>query len=255
MEPVLVRREDGVVTVSINRPEKKNAASWATWQALTDAARAVAADPTARVLVITGEGADFCSGADLWAGEEERPWLTNMRALADCCLAIQHVPQPTIAKVRGIAVGAGANLALACDLLVASDTSRFSEIFSKRGLSVDFGGSWFLPRRVGMHVAKELAFFADILPATEMERLGLVNRVVPDGELDAFVDGWAQRLAKAPPLAIMQTKRLLDNAMNMTLEQALIAEGAAQAANFATKDTAEALLAFSEKREPTFTGE
>jgi 2-(1,2-epoxy-1,2-dihydrophenyl)acetyl-CoA isomerase len=205
--------------------------------------------------VITGEGGDFCSGADLWAGEEERPWLTNMRALADCCLAIQQVPQPTIAKVRGVAVGAGANLALACDLVVASDTTRFSEIFAKRGLSVDFGGSWFLPRRVGLHVAKELAFFADILPAAELERLGLVNRVVPDGELDEFVDGWARRLAKAPPLALMQTKRLLDNATTMSLEQALIAEGAAQAANFGTKDTAEALAAFEARREANFVGE
>src|SRR6478735_6814669 len=236
MEPVLVTRDGGIVTVSLNRPDKKNAATWETWRQLAAAARAVAMNPADRVLVITGEGGDFCSGADLWADEEERPWLTNMRALADCCLAIQKVPQPTIAKVRGVAVGAGANLALACDLIVASDTTRFSEIFAKRGLSVDFGGSWFLPRRVGMHVAKELAFFADILPAVELERLGLVNRVVPDDELDDFVDNWAARLAKAPPLAIMQTKRLLDNAMSLTLEQALIAEGSAQAANFGTKD-------------------
>lgn len=255
MEPVLVRRDGGVVTVSINRPDKKNAATWETWRQLAVAAREVAATPSDRVLVITGEGGDFCSGADLWAGEDERPWLTNMRSLADCCLAIQQVPQPTIAKVRGVAVGAGANLALACDLVVASDTTRFSEIFAKRGLSVDFGGSWFLPRRVGIHVAKELAFFADILPATELERLGLVNRVVPDAELDEFVDGWAQRLATAPPLAIMQTKRLLDHAMSMSLEQALIAEGSAQAANFGTKDTAEALAAFQARREPNFTGE
>ncbi len=255
MEPVLVSRSDGIVTVSLNRPDKKNAATWETWRQLATAAREVAMNRSDRVLVITGEGGDFCSGADLWAGEEVRPWLTNMRALADCCLAIQQVPQPTIAKVRGVAVGAGANLALACDLVVASDTTRFSEIFAKRGLSVDFGGSWFLPRRVGMHVAKELAFFADILPAAELERLGLVNRVVPDAELDEFVDGWAQRLAKAPPLAIMQTKRLLDNAMSTSLEQALIAEGSAQAANFATSDTAEALAAFEARREPNFIGE
>lgn len=255
MEPVLVNRADGVVTVSINRPDKKNAATWATWKALTDTVREVAETRSDRVLVITGEGSDFCSGADLWAGEEEQPWLVKMRAIADCCHAIQRVPQPTIAKLRGVAVGAGANLALACDLIVASDTARFAEIFSKRGLSLDFGGSWFLPRRVPLHIAKELAFFADILPSAEMERLGLVNRVVPDAELDAFVDDWARKLVKTPPLAIMQTKRLLDNAMTSTLEQALFAEGAAQAANFGTADTNEALAAFSEKRDPVFRGE
>lgn len=255
MEPVLVQRADGVVTVTLNRPDKKNAATWAMWQALTETVREVTETASDRVLVITGAGADFCSGADLWAGEEERPWLVNMRHLADCCLAIQRVPQPTIAKLRGVAVGAGANLALACDLIAASDTARFSEIFAKRGLSLDFGGSWFLPRRVPLHIAKEIAFFGDLLPAVELQRLGLVNRVVPDAELDAFVDDWARRLAAGPSLALMQTKRLLDDAMTSTLEQALFAEGAAQAANFATADTAEAIAAFEERRDPVFRGE
>ncbi|HRC47456.1 MAG TPA: enoyl-CoA hydratase-related protein, partial [Ilumatobacteraceae bacterium] len=124
----------------------------------------------------------------------------------------------------------------------------------KRGLSVDFGGSWLLPRRVGLHRAKELAFFADIIDATEAERIGLVNRVVPDAALDGFVADWATRLAAGPPIAVAMTKRLLDNAMNVTLEEALDDEGMAQTVNFGTNDTPEAILAFVEKRQPRFRG-
>jgi enoyl-CoA hydratase/carnithine racemase len=121
-------------------------------------------------------------------------------------------------------------------------------------LSVDFGGTWALPRLVGMHRAKELAFFADIISANEAEEIGLVNRVLPDGEVDAFVDGWASRLAAGPPIALAQTKRMLNNSINATLEQALEDEASAQANNFNTRDTAEAMAAFLEKREPRFTG-
>ena len=168
--------------------------------------------------------------------------------------SLRRLPQPTIAKVRGVAVGAGMNMALLCDLVVAGDTARFSEIFARRGLTIDFGGSWVLPRRIGLHRAKELALFADIIDAAEADRIGLVNRVVPDGELDAFVDDWARRLAAGPPIALAQTKRLLDNAIGVTLEQALDDEGAAQSVNFGTGDTAEAVRAFVDKRQPEFKG-
>ena len=169
-------------------------------------------------------------------------------------LALHRLPQPTIAKVNGVAVGAGCNLALGCDLVVASDEARFSEIFALRGLTIDFGGSWLLPRRVGLHRAKELALLAEIISAKEAEAMGLVNRVVPVGELDAFVDDWATRLAAGPPIALAQTKRLLNNAFAVTLEQALEDEGAAQTVNFGTKDTVEAMTAFVEKRAPNFKG-
>ena len=174
-----------------------------------------------------------------------------MRRVNEACIALQKLPQPTIAKVRGVAVGAGCNLALGCDLVVASQTARFSEIFVRRGLSLDFGGSWVLPRRVGLHRAKELAFFGEIIGAYEM---GLVNRVLADGEIDQFVDEWARKLAAGPPIALAQTKQLLNNSLNLTLEQALDDEAAAQTINFSTSDTAEAMRAFAEKREPKFTG-
>jgi len=138
--------------------------------------------------------------------------------------------------------------------VVAGEDSRFSEIFSRRGLSIDFGGSWSLPRRVGMQRAKELALLADIIDAHQAEELGLVNRVLPDAELDAFVDDWARRLAAGPPVAMAMTKRLLNNSMQVTLEQALDDEGTAQALNLATEDTKEAMRAFIEKRDPVFTG-
>jgi 2-(1,2-epoxy-1,2-dihydrophenyl)acetyl-CoA isomerase len=177
-----------------------------------------------------------------------------MRTVGACCLAVANLPQPTIAKVSGVAVGAGMNLALACDLVAADTTARFSEIFSKRGLSVDFGGTWSLPRRIGLHRAKELALLGDIIDAAEAERLGLVNRVVAPGLLDGVVGDWAGRLAAGPPIALAQTKAMLNNSFAVTLAQALEAEGAAQALNFTTKDTVEALNAFVDKREPRFEG-
>jgi 2-(1,2-epoxy-1,2-dihydrophenyl)acetyl-CoA isomerase len=159
-----------------------------------------------------------------------------------------------VAKVRGVAVGAGCNMALGCDLVVASTNARFSEIFARRGLSIDFGGSWVLPRRVGLHRAKELAFFADIIDAAEAERIGLVNRVIADEDLDAFVDDWARRLAAAPPIAIAMTKRMLNNSMQVTMEEALDDEGLSQTVNFGTNDTMEAMKAFLAKRAPDFQG-
>ncbi len=146
------------------------------------------------------------------------------------------------------------NLALGCDLIVASENARFSEIFARRGLSIDFGGSWLLPRLIGMHRAKELAFFADIISAKEAAELGLVNRVLPASQLDAFVAEWADRLAAGPPLALSMTKRLLTNSFTMTMDEALEAEGMAQSVNTATEDTAEAIRAFLDKREPRFKG-
>ncbi len=235
-------------------PAKKNAINGAMWDELLATFREVADSSDDRVVVITGGSGEFCSGADLTGGGNDRHQLAAMRHVGDVALALHRLPQPTIAKVRGVAVGAGCNLALGCDLVVAGDTARFSEIFAKRGLSIDFGGSWLLPRRVGLHKAKELAFFADIIDATEAERIGLVNRVVADGDLDAFVDDWAQRLAAGPPIAVAMTKRLLDNSMQVTLEEALDDEGMSQTINFGTSDTPEAIMAFVEKRTPRFKG-
>ena len=270
METLQVFRENSVVTVTINQPAKKNAINAQMWDGLAEIFREIASRADDRVVVVTGAGDDFCSGADLsgrggssaassgaassGAAQNQVHHLAAMRRVNDACIALQRLPQPTIAKVRGVAVGAGCNLALGCDLVVASQTARFSEIFARRGLSLDFGGSWLLPRRIGMHRAKELSLLAEIVGASDALEMGLINRVLPEGEVDAFVENWARKLAAGPPIALAQTKRLLNNSLNVTLEEALDDEAAAQTINFATSDTAEAMRAFIEKREPKFTG-
>jgi len=256
METILVeRRESGVVVVTLNRPARKNAINGPMWDELLEVFTEVGESTSDRVLVVTGAGDAFCSGADL-EGERgpDKHQLQRMHHFNRVALALHGIPKPTIAKVNGVAVGAGLNIALGCDLVVASDRARFSEIFARRGLSLDLGGSWLLPRLVGLHRAKELALLAEIVPATEAERLGLVNRVVAHDELDAFVDDWAARLAAGPPLALAMSKRMLNNAFSVTLSEALDMEAMAQSVNIASKDTREAILAFLEKRTPTFHG-
>lgn len=258
METLHVERAGGIVTVTLNKPTKKNAVDPPMWTEMARIWDDIARNPRRdRAVVVTGAGGDFCSGADLWlppSGEDPPHQLTAMRNVAAAIQGLHDLPQPTIAKVPGVAAGAGCSLALACDLVVAGDRARFSEIFAKRGLALDGGSSWFLPRMIGLHKAKELAFFADIISATEAAEFGLVNRVVPDDELDAFVDGWAARLAAGPPIALSLSKRMLNSSMSLTLQQALEDEGRAQSVTLSSRDTADAFAAFTEKREPRFEG-
>ncbi|MGH0033052.1 MAG: enoyl-CoA hydratase/isomerase family protein [Myxococcota bacterium] len=251
------RSERGVVTLTLNRPRRKNAIPGTLWEPLRQVFQEVRNDPNDRVLVVTGAGGAFCAGADLSAsdtgGEQSHP-IHSMQVVNACAQALHDLNVPSIAKVRGDAVGAGMNLALGCDLVVASENARFSEVFARRALSLDFGGSWLLPRLVGLHKAKELALFAEILDAKQASELGLVNRVVPDAELDAFVDDWADRLAAGPPLALQLSKRLLNDGLTSSLGEALSAEASAQSVNLTSQDTREGVAAFLEKREPAFEG-
>ena len=258
-ETIIVERDSGVVTVTLNRPERKNAGNGLMWQELYDTFSEVGRQRHDRVVVVTGAGGAFCSGADIAdpsgvSGDPSDPHIVRMQFFGKVMSALHELPKPTIAKIRGIAAGAGMSLALGCDLTVASDNARFSEIFARRGLSVDGGSSWLLPRLVGLHKAMEIAYFAYFLSAVVAAGYGLLNRVVPDDELDAFVDAWAKRLAQGPPLALSMTKTLLDNAMSVTMAQALEDEARCQTVNFFSEDTAEAMRAFAEKREPRFTG-
>jgi enoyl-CoA hydratase/carnithine racemase len=261
METLIVERADGVVTVTLNRPAKKNAINGPMWRELIDVFDEVADTPSDRVLVITGAGDGFCSGADLAPSDNADQaggvgsTYREMRVVGRAALRLHHLPQPSIAAVNGVAAGAGLNLALGCDLIVASDRARFSEIFSKRGLNVDFGGSWLLPRLVGLHKAKELVFFAEVIDAAEAERIGIVNRVVPADELSKIVGDMAVRLAALPSVQLAISKRLLNQSLSVSMAEALEFEDTAQAMNFASKDTAEAMVAFFQKREPKFTGE
>jgi len=256
LETLIVERSgSGVVSLTMNRPEKKNAIDARMWDELLETFREVGASGDDRVLVITGAGDAFSGGADLSPDPaRRRHQLDLMRHYGSVGMALHEIPKPTIAKVNGIAVGAGLNLALGCDLVVAGQSARFSEIFAKRGLAIDLGGSWLLPRLVGMHKAKELALLAEVLSAGEAERIGIVNRVVPDAELDAFVDDWAKRLAEGPPLALQLTKRMLSNAFSSSFAEALHAEAMAQSVTTSSRDTREAMKAFFEKRTPSFEG-
>jgi enoyl-CoA hydratase/carnithine racemase len=259
LETLLVERHEGVVTVTMNRPARKNAANGRMWRELLATFDDVAGDRDDRVMVLTGAGDAFCSGADLGdpsdvAGRPGDPYLVQMRALGDVALRLHRLAKPTIAKVGGIAAGAGMSMALGCDLVVASESARFSQIFAKRGLSLDFGASWLLPRLIGLHRAKELAFFADIISAQKAAEFGVVNRVVPDDQLDAVVSEWATRLAAGPPLALSMTKTMLNNSLGLSMDQAIEEETRSQAVNFGTADTMEAIGAFTQKRDPKFRG-
>ena len=256
METLQVERADGVVTITMNRPERKNAASPKMFNELREVFRSISGDPERdRVVILTGAEGNFCSGADLSViGEVQMHHLAWMRQVGETCVSLHRLPQPVIAKIEGVAVGAGLNLALGCDLIVAAEDARFSEIFARRGLSIDFGGSYVLPRLVGLHKAKELAFFADIITAKEALDLGIVNRVVANTEIDSFVDDWARKLAAGPPIALSMTKKLLNEGLHSSIEQAVEAEAQAQTVNFGTADTQEAMAAFVQKRDPEFRG-
>lgn len=255
MKTLVVERADGVVTVTMNRPKKKNAIDHTMFCELLEIFTEVTERADDRVLVLTGADGNFCAGADLSAGDSpDRHMLASMQFYGSVGIALHQVPKPTIAKIRGVAVGAGLNLGLGCDLTAAAEDARLSEIFARRGLSLDVGGSWLLPRLIGLHRAKELTLLGDLVTAQEAERMGLLNRAVPDAELDDVVDDWAKRLAAGPPIALAQSKRLLNNAFNYGLSEAMDAEGMAQTVNFGTEDTREALTAFFEKRDPVFKG-
>lgn len=253
-DAVLVEREGAVLTVTLNRPDRKNAIDVPTWSALHEAIRGAELDEDVRAVVLTGASGDFCAGADLSAGRAGHP-LARMHRVNDVALALHELSKPVIAKVRGVAVGAGWNLALGCDLVVAAPDARFSQIFAKRGLSLDFGGSWLLPRIVGLQQAKRLALRGELIGAEEAHQLGLVTWVKPDDELDVFVDELAAELASGPPVALAQTKQLLHAAGPQTFRESLESEARAQSVNFATTDAPEAFRAFANKTEPEFTGE
>jgi 2-(1,2-epoxy-1,2-dihydrophenyl)acetyl-CoA isomerase len=260
METLIVERSEGVVNVTMNRPEKKNAANQLMLTELRTTFEEVERSDTDRVMVLTGAGGAFCSGADL--SDPDGPaavggaqhFLNRMRRLGDVALALHRMTKPTIAKVDGVAVGAGLSLALGCDLIVCTDRARLSMIFAKRGLALDNGASWLLPRLVGMARAKEIALFGGMWSGAEAVEMGLVNRVLPLDETDAFVDDWARTLAAGPPLALSMIKTQLHASWQATMEQAVEDEARCQAVNVASKDTVEAMAAFAQKREPKFIG-
>jgi 2-(1,2-epoxy-1,2-dihydrophenyl)acetyl-CoA isomerase len=244
--------------MTIARPERKNAIPFDGWEQLTSAFEDFEGS-TRRVLVVTGAGGEFCAGADLDPARIDRLQTVEdrharMKVVGEAALALHRLTKPTIAAVDGVAVGAGMNLALGCDVVIATDRARFSEIFVKRGLTVDFGGSWLLPRVVGLQRAKEIALSGRIIAAEEALRIGLVTELVSVEELEPRVTEVAASLLGGAPLAQMFAKQTLNAAFQMSLADALSWEGEAQSITLGTEDAAEGVLAFLEKRDPEWKG-
>ena len=254
-----VRTEDrGTVRwLTMSNPGRKNAVPPDSWIELAEAFEHFG-DSALRVLVVTGADGDFCSGADMNKSKADVPSAADnaarMRRTNRAANALHRISKPTIAAVDGVAVGAGMNLALGCDIVIASDRARFAEIFVKRGLTMDFGGSWLLPRHVGLARARELALTGRVVGADEALAIGLVSEVVPADELADRATELAEALAAGAPLAQAMIKRAVDRSSSMTWEQALSFEEQAQAVLLASDDLTEGAAAFIEKRPPEFTG-
>ena len=263
----LVERKDGLVTVTFNRPDKKNALNADNWQALDAVLQEVTNNPGDRALLLTGAGGNFSAGADLsgglssgdsgmssLTGRERQLVLWEMRSMGETVNRLHRLPKPTMAAVDGVCIGVGLGVALACDLIVASDRARFCQIFVKRGLALDGGTSWSLPRQIGLRRAKQMSLFGDMIDAATALEWGLINEVVPAEELLEVADTWAHRLANGPTTALSLSKRLLDASASLTFEQAVEEEARAQHIAFTTGDMAEGITAFLERRDPEFKG-
>jgi 2-(1,2-epoxy-1,2-dihydrophenyl)acetyl-CoA isomerase len=260
-ECLLYEVKDGIATLTLNRPERLNALGGTLRQDLHDAVTRAGADPEVRVMVVTGAGKGFCSGGDVKAmgeakaGQRERPLLEKIAPGRDrTLLAMREAPQPIIAAVNGAAAGAGMNLALGCDLRIASTTAKFTQAFVKRGLHPDWGGTYFLPRVVGMAKAAEMIFTGEVIDAAEALRLGIVSQVVAPEELLPTAYEMARRIAAGPPVAIRLAKRSLYANEDLDLRGALQMETMAQNICFETEDATEGIRAFGEKRAPIFKG-
>ncbi|GAA2319717.1 2-(1,2-epoxy-1,2-dihydrophenyl)acetyl-CoA isomerase PaaG [Streptomyces hawaiiensis] len=257
---VLHTTTDHVLSVTLNRPESLNALTPGQREDVIRLLAEASATAEVRAVVITGAGRGFCSGADLrgagapgerLAGDVARTLRTGAQRLI---AAVLDCEKPVIAAVNGTAAGLGAHLAFACDLVLAAESARFVEVFVRRGLVPDGGGAYLLPRLVGPQRAKELMFFGDALTAPDAERFGLVNRVVPDEELQKTARAWAERLAAGPTRALALTKQLVNASLDTDRATAFAAEAAAQEINMTTADARDGVRSFVERRGAEFRG-
>ncbi len=261
-DSILLAVRDGVAVVTLNRPDKLNAFAGDMRERLVQALDRVAGDRAARVLVLTGAGKGFCSGGDVQHMLDMKARGAGFDALAPLLQAGRTIATrlaafeiPVIAAVNGVAAGAGCNLALACDVRLASSEARFGETFVRIGLSPDWGGTYHLPRLAGTAAALDLCWTGELVDADAALRLGLVQRVHPAAEFEASWREYATRLAASPASSVRAAKRMLMASRARTLEQCLEAESVAQAACWASADSAEGLAAFVEKRAPRFGAE
>ena len=250
----------GVARLTLNRPERLNSFNVTMHTEVRSVLAELAAGPGARVLVITGAGRGFCAGQDLGeravapGGQSADLGESIEKYYKPLVLALRQLPMPVIAAVNGVAAGAGVNIALACDLVIAARSATFVQAFSRLGLVPDSGGTWFLPRLVGNARALGLALLGEKLPAQTAAEWGLIWKCVEDAELSGFVDTLATQLAEAATLGFARTKQAIYDGWGRTLEQQLDVERDYQRELGRTADYAEGVAAFAQKRPPRFSG-
>ncbi len=260
-QDIIYTKKEGIATITLNRPDRMNAFSPEMSESISKAVQDADKDDEVRVLIITATGQAFCSGGDVKAMAERasQPRAEEIKKEPEATpipiyVLIHKFTKPVIAAINGVAVGGGLDLALACDIRIASDKARLSEIFIRRGVIPAAGGIYFLPRLVGLDKACQLIWTGDMIDAKEAERIGLVTKVVPHEELESATMELAEKLAKGPPLAIKKAKRAIYEGLGKDLQQALEYAAAANKELFETEDHKEAVRAFVEKRAPIFKG-
>lgn len=259
-ETIIFKKEDGVATITLNRPDVLNALNYQMAEDLFEAIKKCGEDAAIKTVVITGAGRAFCAGGDvnaMRASFDDSPaaFIKGLTKRAHkAILGIRNLKKPVIVSINGFATGIGFTMTLACDLRVASEKAYFSSGFIRVGLIPDGGGTYFLPRLVGLGKATELFFTSDVIDANEALKLGIVNKVVPEDDLERSTKELAIKLAKGPPLAIAKTKALINQGLTSDIESQLENERQAQILSSQTDDFKEGLTAFFEKREPKFQG-
>ena len=259
-EHIDVTEDSGITTITLNRPEKLNALAGHMRRDLAEALEAAGSDRSVHVVVITGAGRAFCAGGDIRAmaelieKEDAEEFSRLLGSARRVITAIRQMTKPVVASIGGPASGAGFNLALACDLRIASTDATFSQSFVKVGLHPDWGGTYFLPRLVTPNKACELFFLGETIDANEALRLGMINYIVEPAELEAETRKLAERLRAAPAISVAAAKQAVYMSQNAEMEEMLRFETEAQLRCFESEDGREGVRAFLEKREPKFTG-
>jgi 2-(1,2-epoxy-1,2-dihydrophenyl)acetyl-CoA isomerase len=256
---IRLEKSEGIATITINRPESMNTYNVLMLNELSSALEEIAVDEAVRAVILTGQGRAFCAGADLKDAllglQGAKPMQGDiLKLLVQVVLAIRQLPQPVVAAVNGVAAGGGANLVLACDIVLAAENAKLAENFINIGLVPDGGGTYFVPERIGYHRAAEIFFTGRILTAAEALNLGLYNRVVPPEELATAALDLARDLSQRPTRAIAACKSILNREAIPRLRGYLEDEAGQQRAMAATDDAKEGIMAFIEKRKPRFTG-
>jgi len=258
---VLQKLEGGLLTITMNRPERKNALNPEMVAGLVEAARRAADDPEVRAVLFKGAGGSFCVGGDvksMVAGRAPLPFevkMANLRRGMEVSRILHQMPKPVVAQLDGAAAGAGLSMALSCDLRVASESCKITTAFAKVGFSGDYGGTYFLTQLLGSARARELYLTSPVLTAKEAHAIGMVTKVVPDAEIDAAAQELALSLAQGPSIALGFIKRNINNAEHLALEDCFDGEAIHHTRCADTADHKEAAKAFVEKRKPAFKGE